>query len=85
MCHCHYVAQTDLRDEEKSRCSTRDGFHVVFVLVAVVTNQQIVEDAHHARQEQEEEDSFSKHVPWGATKKNSKRYFTNVCETADYN
>lgn len=85
MCHCHYVAQTDLRDEEKSRCSTRDGFHVVFVLVAVVTNQQIVENAHHAHQEQEEEDSFSKHVPWGATKKNSKRYFTNVCETADYN
>lgn len=65
---CRCVTHTGLRDEEKSRWSAGDGFHVFFIVVAVVAYQQIVEDAHNAHQEQEEDDSFSKEVAGGATK-----------------
>lgn len=60
------LCDTHLRDEEQSRCSAGDGFDVFFIVAAVVANQQIVEDAHNAHQEQEEEDSFSKQVAGSA-------------------
>lgn len=52
----------DLRDKEKSGCCAGDGFHVVFIVAAVVDNQQVVEDAHDAHEEQEEEDTLPKQV-----------------------
>lgn len=52
----------DLRDKEKSGRCAGDGFHVVFVVVAVVANQQVVEDPHDAHEGQEEEDALPKQV-----------------------
>lgn len=63
------MTHTGLREEEKSRCSTSDGLYIFFVVAAVVAQQQVVEDAHDAHQEQEEDDAFSKQVAWGAIDK----------------
>lgn len=49
-----------LRNEEQSRRGASDGFHVLLVVVAQITQQQIVEDAHDAHQQQEAEDPFPK-------------------------
>ncbi len=66
MCHCHNVTHIGLRDEEESGCGASDGFYVFLVVAAEVTCQQVVEDAHDAHQEEEEDDSFSKQEAWGA-------------------
>lgn len=50
------------RDEQESRCGAGDGFHVVFVVIAIVSDQQVVEDAHDAHEEQEAEDALPKQV-----------------------
>lgn len=50
----------ELGDEEQSRRGAGDGFHVLLVVAAEVTQQQIVEDAHNAHQQQEAEDPLSK-------------------------
>lgn len=67
---CHLLPDASfacgLRDEEESRCSAGDGFHVVFVVAAVVGDQQVVEDAHEAHEEQEAEDALSKQVAGSA-------------------
>lgn len=68
------MTYTALRNEEKSRCSAGDGFHVFLIVAAVEAHQQVVEDSHNAHQEQEAEDAFSKQVAWGATKKCEKIY-----------
>lgn len=57
------------RDEEESGCGAGDGFHVVFVVVSVVSDQQVVEDAHNAHEEQEEEDALPKQVARSAANK----------------
>lgn len=49
-----------LGNEEQSRRGAGDGFHVLLVVVAQVAQEQIVEDAHNAHQQQEADDSFSK-------------------------
>lgn len=69
MCCCCYVRHTVLRQEEKSRCSVSDGFNVFLIVAAIVAHQQVVKDAHGAHQRQEEEDTFSEQVAWGATQK----------------
>lgn len=63
---CQREAHTALRDEEESGRGSGDGFHVFLIVAAVVVHQQVVEDAHNAHGEQEEEDTLSKHVAWGA-------------------
>lgn len=67
------VTQTGLREEEESRCSAGDGLHVFFIIAAIVTRQQVVEDAHDAHQEQEGDDAFSKQVAGGAAKEICKK------------
>lgn len=57
-----------LGNEEQSRCGAGDGFHVLLVVAAEVTQQQIVEDAHNAHQQQEAEDPFPKQIARGAAK-----------------
>lgn len=57
-----------LRNEEQSRRSAGDGFHVLLVVAAEVTKQQVVEDAHNTHQQQETEDPFSKQITRGAPK-----------------
>lgn len=75
-CCCHYGTHTGLGDEQKSRCSAGDGFYVFFIVAAIVVRQQVVERAHNAHQEQEEEDTFSKQVARGATKTFEKKQKT---------
>lgn len=74
------MSHTELRDEEKSRCSIGDDFCVFFIIASKVTNQQVVEDAHKAHQEQEAEDALSKQVAWSATK-TFKRVKTTLLNT----
>lgn len=62
-------AHAGLREEEESRRSVGDGFHVVLIVTAKEARQQVVEDAHSAHEGQEEEDAFSKQVAWGAAEK----------------
>lgn len=50
------------RDEEEGGCGAGDGFHIVFVVIAVVSDQQVVEDAHDTHEEQEAEDALPKQV-----------------------
>lgn len=49
-----------LGNEEQSRRGASDGFHLLLVVVAQITQQQVVEDAHDAHQQQEAEDPFPK-------------------------
>lgn len=63
--HC---GLSGLRDEQQSRCGAGDGFHVFFVVAAIEAHQQVVEDAHDAHEDQEEDDALSKHVARGANK-----------------
>lgn len=58
-----------LRDEEESGCGAGDGFHVVFVVTTIVADQQVVEDAHDAHEEQETEDALPKQVAGSAANK----------------
>lgn len=57
------------RDEEESGCGAGDGFHVVFVVISVVSDQQVVEDAHDAHEEQEGENALPKQVAGSAANK----------------
>ena len=70
---------TELRDEEKSRCSVGEEIYVFFIVAAKVTRQQVVEDAHNAHQEQEAEDTFSKQVTWSATKTFKNKIGLKLC------
>lgn len=54
------LAAAGLGNEEQSRRGAGDGFHVLLVVAAEVTQQQVVEDAHDAHQQQEAEDPFAK-------------------------
>lgn len=50
------------RNEEESGCGAGDGFHILLVVIAVVSDQQVVEDAHDTHEEQEAEDALPKQV-----------------------
>lgn len=55
-----------LRDKEKSRGCFGDGLDVLFIVIAPIGDQQVVQDTHNAHEGQEGEDSFSKQKTRGA-------------------
>lgn len=59
---------TGLGNEEQSWRGAGDGFHVLLVVAAEVTQQQVVEDAHNTHQQQEAEDALPKQIARGAPK-----------------
>lgn len=63
-----FLAPAGLGNEEQSGRGAGEGFHVLLVVAAQVTQQQVVEDAHHTHQQQESQDAFSKQITRGAAK-----------------
>lgn len=63
---CGLLRRRPLRDEQQGRGGAGEHLHLLLVAAAHKADQQVVEDAHDAHQDQEEDDSLSKEEAWCA-------------------